>query len=386
MIPSKFSHTLTSNTVPLSALLVVLAALLSSCGKGTEAAPSETAIQVSALKVSKVDEPIVAEFTGKTKGAVDAEIRARVEGVILKVHFEEGKEVKEGAPLYSIDPAPYMAKVAQARGHLAEQETLLVKAESDLKRTKPLVEMKALSARDLDRAVAQEGAARAAVDAAKAALQAAEIELSYCEIAAPIAGIIGLSQAKVGEFVGRPPNPVVLNTVSQLDPIHVLINITERDYLFFSRQKQQEIEAGEPSKKRELTMILADDSEHPFKGETVSVGRAVDPATGTIPVEAAFKNPHKLVRPGQFARIKTIAETAKGSILIPKRAVKELQGKFQVITISEESRAESKMVELGKEIGQNVIVLQGLKEGDVVALDGLNRLRAGVLVEPKFES
>lgn len=366
-------------------LLALLFTFSSGCGKDDQAPPAPAAIEVQALRIEKKDVPISMEFVGQTKGSVDAEIRARVEGVVTAIHFEEGKEVQEGQMLYSIDPAPFQAKVAEAQSKVAEAETHLVKAKSDLDRVRPLVKMKALSERDLDRTVTQEGAARASVEAAMANLEAAKIELGYCEIKSPITGIIGLTKAKVGEFVGRAPNPVVLNTVSKLNPIHVQFAISEKDYLYFSRLRQKQLDAGESPQKRILEMLLADDSLYPEKGEVTSLERAVDAATGTIPVEAAFPNPHELVRPGQFAKIRTVADTLTGAIVIPKRALRELQGQYQVVVVKPDNTADPRTVILGATIGEDQVVESGLSENEIIALDGLQRLKAGAPVSAKVQ-
>jgi membrane fusion protein (multidrug efflux system) len=344
-------------------------------------APAVPAVQ--ALRIAARDLPIQLEFVGQTKGAVDAEIRARVEGVVTDIHFQEGKEVKEGQVLYSIDPAPYDAKVAQAKGKLAEAETILVKAQSDLKRVRPLVAMKALSERDLDRSVAQEGAARASVEAARAVVQSAEIERGYCQITAPTSGVIGLTKAKVGELVGRAPNPVVLNVVSKLDPIHVKFSISEAEYLQFSRMRQKEIEQGVVPTKRELRVTLADGLEYPESGYITSVERAIDPTTGTIAMEAAFPNPHQLLRPGQFAKVHAVGETLKGVVVIPKRALRELQGQFQVVVVGSDNRVSVRTVTLGPVVGAEQVVRSGLGAGEVIVTEGVQRLRDGMEVNPE---
>ncbi len=346
-------------------------------------ADAPTALTVKALRIAARDLPIQLEFVGQTKGAIDADIRARVEGVVTEIHFQEGKDVKEGQLLYSIDPAPYDAKVAQARGSLAEAETMLVKAQSDLKRVRPLVAMKALSERDLDKSVAQEGAARASVDAAKAVLQSAEIERGYCQIMAPISGVIGLTKAKVGEFVGRAPNAVVLNVVSKLDPIHVKFSISEAEYLQFSRIRQKEIEQGIVPTKRELRITLADGLEYAESGFITSVERAIDPTTGTIAMEAAFPNPHQLLRPGQFAKVHAVGETLKGAVIIPKRALRELQGQFQVVVVGSDNRVSFRTVTLGPVVGAEQVVRSGLGAGEVIVTEGIQRLREGMEVSPE---
>jgi membrane fusion protein (multidrug efflux system) len=367
----------------LAGTILCLSLTLLSCSK-EQAAPPVATVAVKAAKVVRGTVPVIKEFVGQTKGAVDAEIRARVEGVVLGVHFEEGKNVTTGQLLYTIDPAPYDAKVAQAKGTLAEAETRLAKAESDLKRVRPLVKMKALSERDLDTAVAQEGAARGVVDAAKASLDSALIELSYCKILAPIDGIIGLSKAKVGEFVGRPPNPVVLNTVSQLDPIHVRFSITEQEYLYFSRLKQKELESG-TDKKRVLELVLADGSVHSEKGAISSVNREIDPTTGSLALEAAFPNTHKLIRPGQYGKVRSEVETINDALLIPKRAIREQQGQFQVFAIKEDKTVETRTLTVGAQSGDLQAISSGLKEGELIVVEGFQRLRSGAQVSFEIE-
>lgn len=358
---------------------------ISACGSGEKDTKAPAPLEINAMRASKADVPISMEFVGQTKGSVDAEIRARVEGVVTSIHFEEGKDVKENQLLYTIDAAPYQAAVAEAQGKLAEAETKLVKAESDLKRVRPLVQMKALSERDLDSAVAQQGAAKGSVDAAKAALDSANIQLGYCQIFSPVNGVIGMTKAKVGEFVGRAPNPIVLNTVSNLEPIHVQFSVNEKEYLYFARLKQKEISDGKEPVKRKLQMILADGSPHSDTGEVTSIGREIDPTTGSIAVEAAFPNPGRLIRPGQYAKVRAVAETMSGAITVPKRSLRELQGQFQVFVIKPDNTIEPRTVKLGTAVGDQQIIESGVSENEIVATDGLQRLRAGMAVNAKLE-
>jgi membrane fusion protein (multidrug efflux system) len=375
------------SSISLSALLTfsTSVALLTICGcSGGE--KQEVAPQILEIGVAPVVKKDVArrfEFVGETVGSVDAEVRARVEGVITAIDFKEGTEVKEGQLLYSIDQAPFIANVGEAKAKVAEAQTRLTKAEVDLKRIRPLAEMNAVSKRDLDAAIAQEGVAKSSVDAAKAGLESAEIELSYTHINAPVSGVIGLSKAKVGEFVGKPPNPVVLNTVSQLDPIHVRFAVNEKEYLYFARLKQKEIDSGKEQPKRVLELFLADGTKHSEAGEVASIDRQVDASTGSMVIEAAFPNPHKLLRPGLFAKIKVAGDTISGALLIPKRAIRELQGQNQVYVVSGDNTIEQRTITLGAEEAELQVVEKGLAEGDRVAVEGLQRLRNGMKVVPK---
>ncbi len=319
----------------LGALLVALA--VGGCGPPEVSAPPP--LEIPVVEVIQRDQPIELEMVGQTLGSLDIPIRARVEGSLESMDFLEGRPVKKGDLLYTIDPRPFESKVVEAKGHLAEARTGLVKAKSDLDRIRPLAEMHAVAERDLDAAVAQYEAAIGARQAARAQVEQAEIELGYTRIHSPIDGRIGLSAAKVGEFVGRSPNPVVLNLVSQTDPIRVRFAIDERRYLQFARrlielqsaplEQQQRPGAG-------LELILADGTLHEHQGRPVATDAAVNPETGTFTIEADFPNPDNLVLAGQFARIRAVVETRKQALLVPQRSITELQGNFRVFVVAED--------------------------------------------------
>jgi len=348
-------------------------------GKNEPPAPAPLKIQVA--KVGKRDLPIIKEFVGRTVGAVDADVRARVQGVLTGAFFEEGKEVTEGQLLYTIDPAPFQAKVAAAKGQLAEANTRFAQTDSDLARIKPLADINAVSKRDLDKAIAAKGVAEGAVEAAKAQLEAAEIELGYSKITAPTTGTIGISKAKVGEVVGPPSKATVLNVVSKLDPIHVQFSVSEQEYLYFARLAQQ---AGPDQPKRSLQMILSDGSVVPDSGELVKLDRGVDVNSGAITAEAAFPNPQKILRPGLFAKIRTVAQTRPNVLLVPRTAIRELQGTFQVFVVNGDGVVEQRNVQVGPVSGDSQVVESGLAEGDVIALEGIQRLRSGMKIDPQM--
>lgn len=355
--------------------------VLGNLGCGSKEKVSEAPkVEVGVVAVTKGDVPISMEFVGRTTGAVDAEVRARVEGVVEAIHFQEGTEVKEGQLLYSLDEAPLLAKVAEAKGSLAEALTRQDRADADLKRIKPLADINAVSKRELDAAIGQKGVADGAVDAAQAQLDAANIKLGYAKIKAPISGMIGLTKAKVGELVGSSPMNTTLNTVSQLDPTHVKFSVSEREYLYFAKLSQAE---GPDREKRALELVLADGSVHPQRGEVVSLDRNVDTSTGAINVEASFPNPTKILRPGLFAKVRTIAEIRKGALLVPKRALKEIQGVYQAFVVNSDGVVDLRTVEVGVETGENRIVESGLQEGELVVVDGLQRVRTGQTVTVK---
>lgn len=378
MEPSDFRVTARA---PVLALLAVAAAI-AACGEPTPPAPPPLEVKVE--RVEPRDVPLYLEMVGQTLGSVDIPIRARVDGVLEEIHFQEGRPVRQGQLLYVIDPRPFESRVAEAQGRMAEAQTRLAKAQSDLERIRPLAEMDAVSRQDLDGAVAQYEAARGSVQAAGAQVEQARIQLGYTRIEAPVDGLIGITQAKVGEYVGMSPNPVVLNVVSRTDPIRVRFAINEREYLRFSRDfaasRRKAEETGRPQ--AELQLILADGTVHAHPGHVVSLDAAIDPATGTLTLEADFPNPERLVLPGQFARVRGVMETRRGAIAVPQRAVMETQGLFQVAVVGDDGSVEIRRVEMGPRVERRWIVESGLEPGERIALDGLQRLRNGMKVIP----
>jgi membrane fusion protein (multidrug efflux system) len=328
------------------------------------------------------DVPISKEWVGQTLGAVDIEIRARVNGLLQGIHFREGTEVKKGTLLYTIDTSELEQSVAESKGRLAEAQTLLVRAESDVKRYRPLAAAGAVSQRDLETALAEYGARKGEVEAARASLRLSEIDLGYARITAPIDGLVGISAARVGDFVGRPPNPVILNTVSRVDSIHVRFSITEQEYLELVRKFQTESQQAQERQKRELEMILADGSRYPYKGSISFAQRQIDAATGTLQFEASFPNPQRLLRPGQFARILAVVDERKGAVVVPARALTELQGQYLVYTVGEGNKVALRRVITGPKAGSFTVIEQGVNAGEKVIVEGLQRIRPDVVVAP----
>lgn len=356
----------------------ILALSAGGCGKqeqATTAAPTE----VKVVAVAQKDVPITKEWVGQTLGAVDIEIRARVNGWLQGIHFREGTEVKKGTLLYTIDTSELEQAVAEAKGKLAEARTLLARAESDVNRYRPLAAAGAVSQRDLETALAEFGARKGEVEAAQASLRLAEINLGYATIRAPIDGLIGISAARVGDFVGRPPNPVILNTISRVDSIHVRFSITEQEYLELVRQAQTQ---GMPKQKRELEMILADGTHYPYKGTVSFAQRQIDPATGTLQFEASFPNPQRVVRPGQFARISAVVDERKSAVVVPGRALTELQGQYLLYVVGEGNKVAMRRVVLGPKAGAFTVIEQGVNAGEKVIVEGLQRIRPDMVVAP----
>jgi membrane fusion protein (multidrug efflux system) len=366
-------------------LLALGSALIAACGPEPPTLPP---IEVDVLEVQPKNVPIYFDMIGQTSGSVDIPIRARVDGVLEEMHFREGRSVEKGQLLYVIDPAPYESKVVAAEGQLAEARTMLAKAWSDLERIRPLAEMDAVSKQDLDSAVAQYEAAQAAEQTAGAQVEQAQIQLGYTRIHSPIDGLIGITAAKVGEYVGRNPNPVVLNFVSQIDPIRVRFSINEREYLRVSRQFAGSMRNDDEREKQppNLQLILADGSIHEHKGKIVNFDAAIDPTTGTLTLEADFPNPDGVVLSGQFARVRGQAEERTNAIVVPQRAVMEIQGLYQLAVVDDDGTVDIRQVEMGPRVDDEWIVESGLEAGERIALEGLQRLRPGTEVVPNVVS
>jgi membrane fusion protein (multidrug efflux system) len=368
------------NFIPLLFLLLTLPA----CQNQDQTAPAPPPPDIPVVVLEGQDVPLFLEFVGQVYGLKDIAIRARVEGFLEGVHFEEGSQVEKGQLLYTLESQPFEEAVANRMSQVAEAQTMLAKASSDLGRIKPLAELKAVSQSDLDGAVAQFEAAQAALEAAQANLRASRIQLGYTKIYSPINGIIGKTKAKVGDFVGREPNPVILNTVSQTDTVLVEFFLTENQYLEAARRYLDDAVDGKMAEEQKaiLELILADGSLYPEKGRVDFIDREVDPTTGAILLQASFPNPSGLLRPGQFAKVKVHAETVKDGILVPQRCVNELQGVFSVFVVGADNTVKERQVTLGPAVGSAYLVKEGLETGEQVVYEGLQMVRDGVVVKP----
>ncbi len=361
--------------------LLLLSASCSSEEETPSAPPPPPDVVVLETKAQPV--PIHREFVGEILGYKDIAIRARVEGYLEDIHFKEGSRVEKGALLYTLESQPFEAEVAAKMSRVAEAKTALAKAESDLRRIRPLAEAKAVSESDLDSAVALYEASVAGLEAANANLRAANIQLSYTKIHSPISGIIGRTQAKVGDFVGRSPNPVILNVVSRIDTVLVQFFITESQYLRAAREYGFRPDPPDDDpEEATLELILADGSVYPHKGVFDFADRGVDPMTGAMLVQASFPNPDELLRPGQFARLRAQVGLVEDGILIPQRCVTELQGTHSVFVVGDDNHARIREVKAGPTIGSYWLILEGLEAGERVVYEGLQKVRDGAPVNP----
>lgn len=381
MIQKSRWHFIATMIIPV--LWVSLTLLSCKEKKAIEIPPPE----IPVVKVLQQDVPISKEFVGQVYGEKDIPIRARVEGFLEGIHFQEGLPVVKGQLLYTIDPQPFEAKVNAQQSRVAEAETMLVKAKSDLDRYKPLAELNAVSQSDLDAAQAQYDAEISSVAAAKANLLSAQIELGYTRIFSPINGVIGRTQARVGDFVGREPNPVILNTVSKTDNVLVLFYLTESEYLYISREFSREVKEGihdgnKEGEKARLHLILSDGSVYKHIGIVDFIDRSIDATTGSILVQGTFPNPDFLLRPGLYAKIKVDVRTVKNGLLIPQRCVMELQGQYSVYVVNENNIVETRQITTGPTIDDYWLIRGGLKANEKIVIDGLQKVRSGIKIIP----
>ena len=357
-------------------LTAALTLLTSGCKKAPPSPPPPPIVQVAEITLTNV--PMGTEFIGQLDSPQNVDVRARVEAFVDKVLFTEGTEVKAGDPLFLLDKKPFEQRLNAANGMLAEAEAALNKNRTDTNRLTPLAAKKAIPQQDLDNAVASVAVGEANVLSAKARVQSATIDLGYCDVKAPLDGMIGAKQVSVGSFVGK-GDPTLLATISQLNPIWFYCNVSEARYLKADAEARR---SGRKIGELGVALILSDGSVHPAPGKFVFIDRAVDTKTGTLRVRAEFLNPDRNLRPGMFARIKVDTGTRPDSILVPERAVTELQGKNFVWVIGADDMATQRPVQVGETFGQNVLILEGLKAGERIVIEGVQKVRGGVPVKP----
>jgi membrane fusion protein (multidrug efflux system) len=365
------------------ALIVALSGLVATGLTGCKKeAPAGATPEVYVADVVQKDVPVYMELVGQTKGSQDVEIRARVEGYLEKVAFTEGSYVHKGQLLYQIDPKPLEAALASAKANLATAEARLQKANTDVSRLTPLAKQQAVSQQELDNALSAQDAAKAQVDAMKAAVDKATLDLGYATITSPIDGLVGTTQVKAGNLVGRGES-TLLTTVSQVDPILFRAGVSEAEYLRIARQVQELGGQRAVRQRAEVELILADGTVHPYTGTLETVERAVDPTTGTLAVQFTFPNPDRVVRPGQYGRVRGVSEVKKGALLVPQRAVSELQNLYSVAVVGEGNKVTFRNVKVGPRVDGLWVIEEGLKPGEKVVVEGLQRLRDGMVVSPK---
>jgi membrane fusion protein (multidrug efflux system) len=361
-------------------LLAAAVAFTTSCkDKQAAASPPSPVVQVLDLVATNV--PLHVEFIGQLDSPQNVEVRARVEAFVEEVLFTEGTNVAKDAPLFRLDRKPFEQRLAAAKGMFAEAEAALAKYRADTNRLTPLAEKKAIPQQDLDNAVASVAVGQANLLSAKARVESATLDLGYCDVTAPLGGLIGAKQVSVGSLVGK-GEPTLLATISQLDPIWFYCNISEVQYL---RSQTEVRRTGKKTEDLPVTLILANGLEHPEPGRLVFLDRAVDVKTGTIRVRAAFPNPDRErgLRPGMFGRIRVNIGARPDSILVPERAVTELQGRNFVWVVGAEDKAAQRPVKVGETFGGHLLILEGLKPGERIIVEGLQKVREGTPVQPR---
>jgi membrane fusion protein, multidrug efflux system len=367
-------------TIPTVLVLGSILATSTGCGE-KEAPPPPPPPEVQVSPVVQRDVPVYIEVIGQTRGSTEIEVRARVEGYLESVNYQEGSVVRRGQLLYTLDPRPFQAEVAQARGVQAEAEAQLARARQDVVRYEPLVAKNAISRQEYETAVQVARAAEASVEAAKAGVQRARIDLSFTRIQAPASGIAGKTEVYPGTLVGRGQSDL-LTRISQVDRIHVRVSLPEKDFIEYNRRGAERRRAGNATPLK-FELLLSDGSTHPEKGDLVFVDRAVDPETGTILVEVAFPNPGSTIRPGQYARVRVAIDEKKGAILVPQRAVTELQGIYNVAVVKPDDTVDLRMVKPAERIGTLWVIDEGLKAGERIVVEGVQKVRAGIKVTPR---
>jgi membrane fusion protein (multidrug efflux system) len=372
-------HSALKHVPRLCTLAIGLAAMAvgsTSCKKPTPPPLPPPIVQVLELTTTNV--PLTAEFIGQLDSPQNVQVRARVEAFVDDMPFTEGTNVNQGDLLVQLDKKPFKQRLAAANGMLAEANAALNKYKADVARLTPLAKAKAIPLQDLDNAIASVEVGKASVQSAEARVQSALIDLGYCDVTAPVSGLIGARMVAIGDLVGR-GEPTLLATISVLDPIWFYCNVAEAQFL---RADSEPRRTGRKLDDLSLTLILANGETHKAPGKFVFVDRALDTKTGTMRVRAAFPNPDQILRPGMFGRIVVDAGVRSNSIVVPERAITELQGKNFAWVVGADNKPVQHEVKLGETLGANVVVLEGLKAGDRIVVEGLQKLRKDAPVQP----
>lgn len=350
------------------AFALPLAAFACSRAKAPAPPPAPKVVVTPAIQR---DEPIVREWIGTTEGDVNADIRPHVEGYLLRRVYKEGNFVPQGELLFEIDPRQFEAQLQQAQANLEQAKAALAKADLDVSRAEPLATERAVSQQELDNARAAQREARATVGALEAAVAQARLNLLWTKVTSPIPGIAGIAQQQVGDLVN---GQTVLTTVSKVDPLRVLYQLGEQEYL--------ELQRDPAMRNAELQLVLSDGTVFPHKGHVLLTGREVDVRTGTIAVIGLFPNPGNVLRPGQYAKVRAVVKVRKGAILIPQRAVNEIQGAYQVAVVGAGDRVQIRTVKVAERVGSLWVIESGLSPGERVVVEGFSNVKTGALVAP----
>jgi RND family efflux transporter MFP subunit len=354
--------------------------LVSSCSrKPAQTAPPPPEVLVTTVQPQDV--PRVLERVATLDGFINANINAQVQGYIVSRDYQEGGVVKKGDLLFQIDSRPFEAALAQAKGTLAKDKANQVKADADEKRAMDLFNKKVISDQERDTAIAAAQAGRANIEADEASVKQAELNLGYTRVISPIDGVTAIATAQVGDLVG--PSTGTLTTVSQLDPIKAVVTAGEAPFTDFITRHPDPTERAEYVKTLQFELILGNGSVYPQKGKFYALDRSLDPKTGSIRYEVTFPNPGNILRPGQFGKVRFVADMKKGAMVIPQEAVNELQGNYQIAVVDENNKVSIRPVKMGERIGAMWEVTDGLKPGEKVVVQGIQKAREGAQVTVK---
>lgn len=361
----------------LALLLALVAALDLGCARTAPAPPPETEVLVT--PVIQRDVPIISEWIGTLDGSVNAAIRPKVEGYLRRQVYKEGQYVNAGDLLFEVDTRQFRAALEQANGALGQAEAQLAKTTRDVERFTPLAAERAVSQQELDDALSAQRNAKAAVASARAVVDQASLNFGWTKVTSPIDGIVGIAKAQVGDLVNT---QTVMTTVSTVDPIRVNYGISEREYMRFAESINRPNYAT-TRRGPFLELVLDDGNVFPHQGQAVLVDREVDPRTGTMTIKGIFPNPHHILRPGQYAKVRAALDVKTGALLVPQKAVTELQGGFRVVVVGADGKADVRAVEPGERVGSLWIIDKGLKAGENVIVAGLQFVRLGMTVKAR---
>jgi membrane fusion protein (multidrug efflux system) len=368
--------------IRLSAFSAASLLLLTACAKKQDKPPNAAPPQVSVATVEQRDVALYGDWVATLDGYVNAQIQPQVSGYLIKQNYREGSVVQGGQVLFEIDPRPFQATLDQAEGQLAQAQAQLRLADINVKRDTPLVQAHAIAQSQLDNEVQQQAAQGAAVRTAEANVEQAQLNLGFTKVRSLVTGIAGRAQTQVGNLVSQSTS---LTTVSQVNPIKVYFSISEQEYLALSGSvtaggKEELLRSGNAVP---LQLTLGNGSTYPYKGQIVFVDRQVNPQTGTIQIAGSFPNPQDLLRPGQFGRIKAGTEVRRNALLVPQRAVNELQGSYQVAEVGSDNTVHIKTVTLGPQIGPDWLITSGINPNERVVTEGMSKLKDGMPVSPE---
>jgi RND family efflux transporter MFP subunit len=368
--------------IGFSVLSVAMLLLLTSCDKKQSGPQVVASIPVTFATVEQRDVSLYGDWVATLDGFVNAQIQPQVSGYMIKQNYQEGSVVQSGQVLFEIDPRPFQATLDQAEGQLAQVQAQLELAKINVKRDTPLAEAHAIAQSQLDNEVQQQAAQGAAVRTAEANVEQARLNLGFTKVRSLVTGIAGRAQTQVGSLVSQ---STALTTVSQVNPIKVYFSISEQQYLGLSGRVKPGTKADllRSGNSIPLQLMLGNGNIYPYKGQIVFVDRQVNPQTGTIQIAGSFPNPQNLLRPGQFGRIKAETEIRHDALLIPQRAVNELQGSYQVAVVGSNNTVQIRNVALGPQLGSDLIITSGIEPNERVVTEGVSKLKDGMRVSPQ---